>query len=52
MNVQVTCSFGVADLKDAPPALVELADEALYRAKQSGRNQVTVSHPDSLRGAA
>ena len=38
MNVQVTCSFGVADLKGAPPPfVVDLADQALFRAKQSGR---------------
>ena len=54
LNVQVTCSFGVADLKEAPPALVDLADEALYRAKQGGRNQVIIATENgaAARGAA
>jgi len=41
--VIVTCSFGVANLRGTvPPSLVELADEALYRAKHAGRNRVEV----------
>src|SRR5262249_14883046 len=37
--VRVTCSFGVANLGDrVPPTVVELADQALYRAKHAGRN--------------
>jgi diguanylate cyclase (GGDEF)-like protein len=40
--VKVTCSFGVAHLREkVPPTILELADEALYEAKHSGRNKVT-----------
>lgn len=40
--VPVTCSFGVAHLREkVPPTVLELADEALYTAKRSGRNCVT-----------
>ncbi len=40
--IPVTCSFGVAYLRDqVPPTVLELADEALYQAKHSGRNRVT-----------
>jgi diguanylate cyclase (GGDEF)-like protein len=41
--MKITCSFGVANLRGpVPPSVVELADEALYRAKHSGRNCVEV----------
>ena len=40
--VTVTCSFGVAHLRaQVPPTILELADEALFTAKQAGRNRVT-----------
>jgi two-component system, cell cycle response regulator len=47
-DVIVTGSFGVADLKSVPPdasmeQLVQAADMALYRAKQSGRNRVELA---------
>jgi diguanylate cyclase (GGDEF)-like protein len=43
--VQVTCSIGVADLRSSPPpGVVELADKALYRAKNDGRNRVVVAN--------
>jgi diguanylate cyclase (GGDEF)-like protein len=45
-GVKVTASFGVAqcdpDLPD-PPAFVERADQALYRAKEGGRNRVVLA---------
>lgn len=47
-DVIVTSSFGVADLKSLPndasmEQLVQAADMALYRAKQSGRNRVELA---------
>jgi diguanylate cyclase (GGDEF)-like protein len=46
--VTVTCSIGVADNQNDRPAgeMVDLADKALYAAKQSGRNRaVNSNHP-------
>ncbi len=42
---RITASFGLADYEadPGPAALVVRADKALYRAKQSGRNQVIVA---------
>jgi diguanylate cyclase (GGDEF)-like protein len=43
-RIAVTCSIGVADMRNAPPpGVVELADQALYRAKHSGRNRIEVA---------
>ena len=41
-GIKITCSFGVASLKEDEDAaaLIRRADEALYRAKQRGRNRV------------
>ena len=45
LELAATASFGVADYEAdaAPGLLVGRADEAMYRAKQSGRNQVVVA---------
>ena len=41
--VSVTCSFGVGKLGPrVPPSVIELADQALYSAKHSGRNRVEI----------
>ncbi|MEW6440473.1 MAG: diguanylate cyclase [bacterium] len=45
LQVQVTCSFGVSGFPEDsgnPEGLIEKADEALYAAKNLGRNRVVV----------
>jgi diguanylate cyclase (GGDEF)-like protein len=46
-TVRVTASFGVADAATAasPEAMIQQADEALYRAKNAGRNRVETPAP-------
>ena len=42
-DIRVTSSFGVSAIKQGaenPEALIDQADQALYHAKQSGRNRV------------
>lgn len=48
-DIKLTISIGVASLNnrtDSPKKLLQNADEALYQAKQNGRNQVVVSGTD------
>ena len=54
-GVKVTASFGVAQYEPGladPPAFVELADRALYRAKEGGRNRVEAASGPALPAAA
>jgi diguanylate cyclase (GGDEF)-like protein len=45
----LTCSFGIADpATSGDRSVVEAADQALYRAKQSGRNKVICAGSESL----
>lgn len=48
-GARLTASFGVATLAsgEEPRTLVQRADDALYRAKEHGRNRVEVSEPQS-----
>ncbi|MFK5976024.1 MAG: diguanylate cyclase [Sulfurovum sp.] len=41
-NIKITCSFGVAQLDtvDTEGTLLKRADDALYRAKENGRNRI------------
>jgi diguanylate cyclase (GGDEF)-like protein len=44
-GLQITSSFGLASIRQGAvnvAALIDLADEALYHSKKSGRNQVTI----------
>ncbi len=45
-DLNITASFGVAGLKnqEMPGKLLERVDQAMYSAKQNGRNQVSVIH--------
>ena len=47
-RAQVTMSFGVSQWvagQETAAALIDRADQALYRAKKAGRNQVALAHP-------
>lgn len=41
-GLDVTCSFGVAELlkKESEGALIHRVDQAMYRAKEAGRNRI------------
>ncbi len=43
-SIQITCSFGIAQFKHGmtPEVLIDQADQALYIAKKSGKNQVAI----------
>jgi diguanylate cyclase (GGDEF)-like protein len=50
-EIKVTISAGIADLRpdiDSSTKLVNRTDQALYRAKQGGRNRVMFSTVDTL----
>jgi diguanylate cyclase (GGDEF)-like protein len=53
-TIEVTSSFGIAEVipEDGLHAAVTFADEALYRAKQGGRNRFAVHHAGSESSAA
>ncbi len=42
-DLKVTASFGLTDRRDHPKVMLEAADQALYRAKANGKNQVQTS---------
>ncbi len=48
VELNVTMSIGLADLNadeiDSPKSMIRIADRALYRAKELGRNQVVKAH--------
>ncbi|HYF50295.1 MAG TPA: GGDEF domain-containing protein, partial [Planctomycetota bacterium] len=49
-RLQITASFGIACFPDDAidkSTLIQLADEALYRSKDGGRNRVTLAEPGS-----
>jgi GGDEF domain-containing protein len=54
-ELSVTVSIGVAEPRPGTRAVeqvIESADQALYRAKQSGRNRVELAHPKPKRNIA
>ncbi|MGI8549877.1 MAG: diguanylate cyclase [Dehalococcoidia bacterium] len=50
-QIQITCSFGVGaylECGDSSAAVLRSADEALYRAKEAGRNRAILCRPAHL----
>ena len=50
ISASVTISIGVSSYPETsgrPQELVSMADDALYKAKESGRNRVCISKPKS-----
>lgn len=54
LELKVTASYGIAmRLPDEPLALLmDRADQALYRAKNEGRNRIGIAGPDTIAAAA
>lgn len=50
VNIAKTLSIGatVFDLQEDPLNMVKRADQAMYLAKQNGRNQITIGYPPKL----
>ncbi len=47
-NLEITCSFGVSSYRGQPlSSLFQEVDEALYKAKEGGRNQVKTTYKTS-----
>jgi diguanylate cyclase (GGDEF)-like protein len=51
-SLRVTVSIGISTSAQSAEELIELADRALYRAKQGGRNRVEAANRASLRVGA